>query len=147
MILSSLYCYSSILDFCVKSIADFRMMVKACSGHQFSLCRWFTYRTIIPPTLVAFQRFINGVLGDLLDFCTMGYLDDILVYLESLESHREHVRGTALTQNSRPVCEPQEVQIPHRDSGIPRLHPITDGPKHGPIKGIGHPHQEMLGES
>src|SRR5258708_28504432 len=34
----------------VKFIADFRMMVMACSGHQFSLCRWFTYRTIIPPT-------------------------------------------------------------------------------------------------
>src|SRR5258708_11785975 len=31
------------------------MMVKACSGCQFGLCRWFTYRTIIPPTL--FQVF------------------------------------------------------------------------------------------
>ena len=26
-------------------------MVKACSGHQFGLCRWFTYRTIFPPTM------------------------------------------------------------------------------------------------
>ncbi len=26
------------------------MMVKACSGHQFGLCRWFSYRTIILPT-------------------------------------------------------------------------------------------------
>jgi len=42
--------------------------------------------------LAAFQRFINNVLGDLLDICTMGYLDDILVYLDSLELHREHVR-------------------------------------------------------
>src|SRR5258708_35680721 len=25
-------------------------MVMACSGHQFGLCRQFTYRTIIPPT-------------------------------------------------------------------------------------------------
>src|SRR5258708_33311449 len=25
-------------------------MVKACSVCQFSLCRWFTYRTIFPPT-------------------------------------------------------------------------------------------------
>src|SRR5260221_14523613 len=31
------------------------MMVKACSGCQFGLCRWFTYRTIIPPNL--FQVF------------------------------------------------------------------------------------------
>src|SRR5271156_6883221 len=29
---------------------------------------------------VAFQRFINDVLGDLMDVCTIGYLDDILVY-------------------------------------------------------------------
>src|SRR5260221_13751379 len=34
----------------VKFIADFRMMVMACSGHQFGLCRQFTYRTIILPT-------------------------------------------------------------------------------------------------
>src|SRR5258708_11158812 len=28
-------------------------MVMACSGHQFSLCRWFTYRTIFLPTMSA----------------------------------------------------------------------------------------------
>src|SRR5258707_12543854 len=40
----------------------------------------------------AFQRFINEVLGDLLDVCTVGYLDDILVYSDSLEDHWDHVR-------------------------------------------------------
>src|SRR5258708_39954120 len=30
-------------------------MVMACSGHQFGLCRWFTYRTIILPTTVGFR--------------------------------------------------------------------------------------------
>src|SRR6266436_1508117 len=35
----------------VKFIADFRTMLMACSGHQFGLCRRFTYRTIIPPTM------------------------------------------------------------------------------------------------
>src|SRR5258708_35719993 len=39
----------------------------------------------------AFQRFINEVLGDLMDICTVGYLDDILVYLDSLEDHWDHV--------------------------------------------------------
>src|SRR5258708_13728367 len=38
--------------------------------------------------LAAFQRFINDILGDLLDVCTVGYIDDILVYSDSLESHR-----------------------------------------------------------
>src|SRR5260221_12021799 len=40
----------------------------------------------------AFQRFINEVLGDLMDVCTVGYLDDILIYSDSLEDHRDHVR-------------------------------------------------------
>ena len=39
----------------------------------------------------AFQRFINEVLGDMLDVCTVGYLDDILIYLDSLEDHWNHV--------------------------------------------------------
>src|SRR5260221_10839991 len=42
--------------------------------------------------LVAFQRFINEVLGDLMDVCMVGYLDDILVYSDSLEDHRNHIR-------------------------------------------------------
>src|SRR6266436_4457219 len=39
----------------------------------------------------AFQRFINEVLGDLMDVCMVGYLDDILIYSDSLEDHRDHV--------------------------------------------------------
>src|SRR6266436_6720766 len=39
----------------------------------------------------SFQRFINEVLGDLMDVCTVGYLDDILVYSDSLEDHRDHI--------------------------------------------------------
>src|SRR5258708_2025819 len=53
MILSSFWYHSGILGFLhVKFIADFRTMVMACSGRQFGLCRQFTYRTIIPPTVV-----------------------------------------------------------------------------------------------
>src|SRR5260370_41670263 len=40
---------------------------------------------------VAFQRFINEVLRDLMDVCPVGYLDNILVYSDSLEDHRDHV--------------------------------------------------------
>src|SRR5260370_32870926 len=39
-----------------------------------------------------FQRFINDVLEGLLDVCTIGYIDDILVYSDSLEEHKDHVR-------------------------------------------------------
>src|SRR6266478_5278362 len=38
-----------------------------------------------------FQRFINDVLEGLLDVCTIGYIDDILVYSDSLEEHKDHV--------------------------------------------------------
>src|SRR5258708_30933295 len=61
MILSSLWYHSGILGFLhVKFIADFRTMVMACSGHQFGLCRQFTYRTIILPTLGYMMKVCRG---------------------------------------------------------------------------------------
>ena len=44
----------------------------------------------------AFQHFINDVLGNLLEVCAIGYLDDILVYSDSLEEHWGHVRKVLL---------------------------------------------------
>src|SRR5260370_26361974 len=40
---------------------------------------------------VVFQWFINEVLGNLLDICAVGYLDDILIYSDSKEQHWDHV--------------------------------------------------------
>jgi hypothetical protein len=40
----------------------------------------------------AFQRFMNEVFADLLDVCTIVYLDDILVYSDTPELHTKHVR-------------------------------------------------------
>src|SRR5260370_5223038 len=39
----------------------------------------------------AFQCLINKVLGDLWDICTIGYLDDILIYSDSLDEQQIHV--------------------------------------------------------
>jgi hypothetical protein len=39
-----------------------------------------------------FQRFINDVLNPFLNRCATAYLDDILIYSDNLEEHREHVR-------------------------------------------------------
>ena len=36
---------------------------------------------------VAFQRFMNDILGDLLDHCTVAYIDNILIYSDLLEQH------------------------------------------------------------
>src|SRR5260370_10561045 len=41
--------------------------------------------------LASFQRFINKVLGELMDICTVGHLDDILIYSDSLENHWDQV--------------------------------------------------------
>ena len=38
-----------------------------------------------------FQHFINDVLRDMLDLFVVVYLDDILIFSENLEQHREHV--------------------------------------------------------
>src|SRR5260221_1697372 len=43
-------------------------------------------------TPAVLQRFINKVLGNLLDVCAVGYLDDILIYSDSVEQHQDHVR-------------------------------------------------------
>ena len=39
-----------------------------------------------------FQRFINDILGNLLDVCAIGYIDDILIYSDSLDEHKDHVQ-------------------------------------------------------
>ncbi len=40
---------------------------------------------------VVFQRFINEVLGNLLDVCMVGYIDDILIYSDSIDQHWDHI--------------------------------------------------------
>jgi hypothetical protein len=39
-----------------------------------------------------FQRFKNDVLSPFLDRFTTAYLDDILIYSETLEEHKDHIR-------------------------------------------------------
>lgn len=39
-----------------------------------------------------FQRFVNEVFADLLDTSVVAYIDDLLVYSDSLEEHVQHVR-------------------------------------------------------
>ena len=39
----------------------------------------------------AFQRFMNELFSDLLDICVVVYLDDILIYSDNLDSHKNHV--------------------------------------------------------
>ena len=42
--------------------------------------------------LATFQRFMNDIFQDLLDVCVVVYLDDILVFSNSEEDHKHHLR-------------------------------------------------------
>ena len=43
-------------------------------------------------TPVAFQQFINNIFSNLLDVCVVIYLDDILIYLNNMSEHHQHVK-------------------------------------------------------
>jgi len=40
----------------------------------------------------AFQRFINEIFSDLLDICIVIYLNNILIYSDNLEEHKDHIK-------------------------------------------------------
>jgi len=42
--------------------------------------------------LVIFQKRINSILGEHLDEFVIVYLNNIIIYLESKEEHKEHVK-------------------------------------------------------
>ena len=41
---------------------------------------------------VAFQQFMNNIFSNFLDVCVMIYLDDILIYLNNMSKHHQHVK-------------------------------------------------------
>ena len=41
---------------------------------------------------MAFQRFMNNIFSDLSDICIVIYLDDILIYLNNMSKHYQHVK-------------------------------------------------------
>src|SRR5271156_2895398 len=47
------------------------------------------FRFINAPAM--FQRRINYILGEYLDDFVMAYLDDIIIYLNSVKEHKEHI--------------------------------------------------------
>ena len=42
--------------------------------------------------LLVFQRLMNEVFANLLDVCVVIYLNDILIYSNSLKDHKRHVK-------------------------------------------------------
>ncbi len=75
-------------------------MLRIVSGDEWktAFCLWYGHYeyTVVPFSLVnapaAFQGHINSMLREYLDQFCIAYLDDIVVYSNSLEEHTEHVR-------------------------------------------------------
>ena len=59
---------------------------------QYGLYKWRVIPFSLTNRPAAFQQFINDILGDMLDVCVIGYLDDILIYSDSLDQQRSQVR-------------------------------------------------------
>jgi len=59
-----------------------------------------------------FQNFMNDLLRDYLDdFCSV-YLDDILIFSESLSEHRDHVRKILeILKENRVFCKPEKCHF------------------------------------
>ncbi len=78
--------------------AYYRVRMK--EGEEWKTVFWTRYRhyeyTVMPFGLknapATFQRLINDTLRKYLDNFAITYLDDILIYSDDLEAHREHVR-------------------------------------------------------
>jgi len=81
-------------------IRDAYNMVRIKEGDEWKTAfrtRWGLFESLVMPfgltnAPATFQHFINDVLRPWLDhFCT-AYLDDVLIYSESLREHQQHVR-------------------------------------------------------
>ena len=75
-------------------------LVRIAEGDEWKTAfktRYGSYEWLVMPfgltnSPAAFQRFMNDILGDLLDKCIVVYLDDILIYSNNLKEHKEHIR-------------------------------------------------------
>jgi hypothetical protein len=74
--------------------------VRIAQGHEWLtafITRFGLYETLVTPfglqgAPATFQNYINDILYDLLDDCATAYLDDILIYSQTVEEHVKQVR-------------------------------------------------------
>jgi len=60
------------------------------------LTRWGLFEYLVMPfgltnAPATFQYFMNDIFHDMVDLFVVVYLDDILIFSDNLEQHREHV--------------------------------------------------------
>ena len=59
---------------------------------RYGLFEWLVMPFGLTNAPAAFQRFMNDIFSDMLDVSLLVYLDDILIYSDTIEEHHQHVR-------------------------------------------------------
>ncbi|CDO69493.1 hypothetical protein BN946_scf184662.g13 [Trametes cinnabarina] len=73
---------------CIAPGDEWKTAFRTCYGSF----EWLVMPFGLSNAPAAFQRFVNDIFSDLLDVCVVVYLDDILIYSDTPEKHREHVK-------------------------------------------------------
>ena len=79
-----------------------------------------------------FQHLMNNIFLDLLDICVLVYLDDILIYSDTLEEHHHHICEVLLQLQKKLYAHGDKCSFHNDTVGIPRLHSVTQWTLNGP---------------
>ena len=77
---------------------------------------------------VVFQQFMNDIFSNLLDVCVMIYLDDILIYSNSIQISLACKRSTQASLQGWSLYQSREMWIPLRVSKVSGIHPFSFWP-------------------
>jgi len=65
---------------------------KTCFRTRYSSFKWLVMPFGLSNAPAVFQQFMNEIFADLLNVFMVVYLDNILIYLDNLVNHKEHVK-------------------------------------------------------
>jgi len=100
---------------------------------------WLVMHEGLTNAPATFQQFMNDIFADMIDINVILYLDNILVYSDSLPEHQSHVREVLHRLRSNGLfARADKLRVPWFTScEYPRLYAITrwphDGSKQSPI--------------
>ena len=86
----------------------------------------------------AFQRWINEVLMEHIDMCCIVYLDDVLIYSNTLQQHRKDVSNILEAIRKSGMKVKIQMRIPPKRDGISRIHYWTRGGQDRPCQDTSH---------
>src|SRR5260221_2019558 len=72
---------------CIVEGDEPKMAFRTCYGSF----KWRVMPFGLSNAPAVFQQFINDILGNLLDICVIDFIDNILIYSNSLDKHKDHV--------------------------------------------------------